>query len=88
MPSACGSFLKLPGDNSVLAGDCSNWGNDGDYKVGKWGHAGFRELYEYPAFIVNDYHWAPNPVYNDDRMECDDRGTSVSPGDFWKIYVR
>ena len=47
-----------------------------------------RELYEFPAFIAYDYHWAPNPAFEDNRTECDDRGTIVSPGDFWKIYVR
>jgi len=88
MPSACGSFARLPGDNSVLARNCSNWGKDGGYHIGKWGHKGWHELYEYAAFIAFDYHWAPNPAFEDDRMECDDRGTVVSPGDFWKIYVR
>ena len=27
-PYACGSFARLSGDNSFLAGDCSNWGVD------------------------------------------------------------
>ena len=88
MPSACGSFAILPGDNSVLARNCSGWGKDGGFHIGKWGHEGMRELYEFPAFIAFNYHWAPNPAFHDNRMECDDRGTTVSPGDFWKIYVR
>ena len=90
MPFACGSFARLHGDNSNLAGNCERWGKDyGAYEVGKWGHEGMRELYEYSAFIGFLYHWAPNPVWN--RWDCDDwddNGASVSPGDFWKIYVR
>ena len=86
-PYACGSFARLSGDNSFLAGDCANWGLDsGSYKVGKWGHDGVRELYEYPAFIQNLYHWASLPHLN--RWECDDFNSALSSGDFWKIYVR
>ena len=88
MPNSCESFATLPGDDSNLAADCPDWGMDGNFHVGKWGHEGMRELYEFPAFIAFDYHWAPNPAFPDDRMECDDRGTAVSPGDFWKVYVR
>ena len=51
------------------------------FTVGKWGHEGMRGLYEYPAFIVYDYHWAPNPAFYDDSIERDDRGTTVSPAD-------
>lgn len=90
MPSSCGSFVRLDGDNSLLAGDCANWGKDGGaYNVGKWGHEGQRELYEFAAFIGFKYHWATNPAWN--RWDCDDEdypGRYVSTGDFWKIYVR
>lgn len=88
MPNSCESFVTLPGDNSILATGCAGWGKDGDYHVSKWGHEGMRELYEFPAFIAFVNNWAPNPAFADDRMECDDRGTAVSPGDFWKVYVR
>ena len=89
MPFSCGSFARLDGDNSLLAGDCANWGKDGSFNVGKWGHQGERELYRFPAFIGLKYHWATNPAW--DRWDCDDvdhRGHNVSNGDFWKIYVR
>ena len=85
-PYACGSFARLSGDNSILARDCANWGLDsGSYYVGKWGHDE-RELYEYPVFIRNLYHWAAVPQWN--RWECDDFNSALSSGDFWKIYVR
>ena len=91
-PDACGSFVRIKGDNSVLAGNCSQWGIDNvGVKVGKWGHWGLRELYKFPAFIVNTYHWSTSPYYDawGYRFECDDAaGRSVSSGDFWKIYVR
>ena len=87
MPDACGSFATLPGDNSVTADHCASWGTEGGvYQVGKWGHEGIRELFTYPAFVAPGYHWA---TYLN-TWECDDTGdsNSVSPGDFWKIYVR
>jgi len=91
MPDACGSFATLPGDNSVTANHCTEWGKDGGvYNVDKWGHEGMRELYKYPAFVSPNFHWATNPESGWDRWECDDLGNSnsVSSGDFWKIYVR
>ena len=86
MPYACGSFARLEGDNSVIAGDCAGWGIDVGYWVGKWGHQGMRELHKYPAFIAYDNNWVVNPDWG--RWQCDDVVDSVSPGDFWKIYVR
>ena len=87
MPYACGSFERMEGDNSVLADDCTKWGMDNNaYHVGRWGHQGKRELYQYPAFILSYYHWTTAPDWN--RWECDDVANTASPGDFWKIYVR
>ena len=88
MPDACGSFARLEGDNSNLAKECYRWGKDNNhaYEVGLWGHEGRRELYDFPAFVGLAYHWGTLP--NNNRWECDDFAPSVSPGDFWKIYVR
>ena len=37
-PDACGSFVRMENDNSLLAQVCSQWGNDGvSFYVGKWG---------------------------------------------------
>jgi len=88
-PYTCGSFARLSGDNSFLAGDCANWGLDlasTTYNVGKWGHDKVPKLYKYPAFILNLHHWATFPQGK--RWECDDFNNNVSSGDFWKIYVR
>ena len=87
--------LRLNGDNSFLAGDCANWGLDISntsrrYKVGKWGHDQVPQLYKFPTFSKDLYHWATFPPWN--RWECDDfnhvDGYNVLSGDFWKIYVR
>ena len=48
-PSACGSFVAFPDDNSYLAPNCSKWGNDGrDIECNKWGYyqnKGFFRIY-------------------------------------------
>ena len=87
-PKACGSFEKLKGDNSVLASRCVEWGKEnGAYRVGKWGHEGYKELYIYSAFIVGSYHWITWPSSN--AWQCDDNFEKiVTSGDFWRIYVR
>ncbi len=89
-PDACGSFVTLDGDNSVLAGDCARWGiENGDRYVGKWGKTGDRELYDYTAHIYPYQNWATNPFRPVPRWECDDYyNKAVTQGDFWKIYIR
>ncbi len=88
IPYACGSFSRMEGDNSNLAGHCANWGTENFAQhVGKWSHEGMRELYQYPAFIYPSFHWTTSTEWN--RWECDDfYNVPVSAGDFWKIYVR
>ena len=89
-PSSCNSFQTLDGDNSQLAKQCDKWGNDGAHYVGKWGHylkQGQHRLYNHAAFIAYSYHWV---IVNGNWL-CDDDAQSnfvISPGDFWKIYVR
>ncbi|XP_078348946.1 uncharacterized protein LOC144633894 isoform X1 [Oculina patagonica] len=89
-PDACGSFVTLDGDNSVLAGDCARWGTENGARfVGKWGKTGDRELYDYTAHIYPYQNWATNPFRAVPRWECDDfYNRAVTHGDFWKIYIR
>ena len=91
LPSSCNSFQKMDGDNSQLAVQCDRWGNDGGHYVGKWGHytkTGEDRMYNHAAFVASKYHW----VIVNGHWLCDDVGGSnflaISPGDFWKIYVR
>ena len=87
-PDACGSFVRMENDNSRLAGDCSRWGYDGSsYNIGKWGHQRDEDrLYHHTAFVGFTTHWLLSP--DSSRFECDDKLVGVSPGDFWKVFVR
>eukprot|EP00794_Sanderia_malayensis_P004393 gene4393-4981_t len=87
-PTACGSYSKMADDNSMLSQKCNDWG----YNLSKWGHSGFENtrLYNHAAFVVDSYHWIV-PFTTGGRWECDDytpRGTQVSVGDAWKIFIR
>ncbi|XP_044163164.1 uncharacterized protein LOC114964680 isoform X1 [Acropora millepora] len=86
-PKACGSFTRLPGDNSHLALRPTDWGLEGNtFKVGKWSYQGKKALWDHVAFIESTAHWLLEPP----RWECDDFNPSPTPpvGSFWKIYVR
>ena len=87
-PDACGSFVRMENDNSKLAGVCRQWGyQDGVYNVSKWGHARDQNrLYDDAAFVPYLYRWLLTP--GGSRWECDDSNVEVSPGDFWKVFVR
>ena len=88
MPKACGSFVRMDDDDSLLAEKCALWGEEeGKYEVGKWGHSNIEgSLYNHAAFMAGRYHWLVSPVSQ--RWECDDTLGNVSIGDFWKIFVR
>ena len=79
-PDACGSFVRMENDNSILAGACDQW----IHEDGKWGDWGIHEdrLYRFTVFIYLRYYW-----YLDFSL-CDDFTSGVSAGDFWKVYVR
>ena len=86
-PDACGSFVRMENDNSRLAGDCTRWGFDNVYQVGKWGGQKDQErLYDHPAFVESLHHWLLVP--GGSRWECDDFMVGLSPGDFWEVFVR
>ena len=87
MPASCGSYVKMDDDDSFLAGVCSKWGYDGSYDIGKWGHLRDQDrLYDHPTFVVGSYHFLITP--GNTRWECDDYNVGVSPGNFWKVFVR
>ncbi|XP_078347698.1 uncharacterized protein LOC144632831 isoform X2 [Oculina patagonica] len=82
-PHACGSFVRMENDNSLLAGQCNKWhGNNG-----KWGGGHDEDrLYNHAAWVRGLYHWLLTP--GGSRWECDDFFVGVSSGDFWKVFVR
>lgn len=89
MPESCDSFRRMDDDNSVLSMNCDRWGNDnGDY-VGKWGHykrKNEKRMYDHAAFVAHKNLW----VIGSQHQLCDDKtgDYTLSPGDFWKVYVR
>ena len=92
-PDACGSFVKMDDDDSLMARRCHEWGVDGwtinnVFKIGKWGpsyHSQLR-LSDHPAFVVALSHWLVSQ--DGSRLECDDFSSEISSGDFWKVFVR
>ncbi len=88
-PDACGSFVRMDDDDSLLAGVCHKWGSEkGSFEVGKWGaeHSqDERRLYDHSAFVWNFYHWVL--AEDGSRLDCDDWDGDVSSGDFWKVFV-
>ena len=90
LPAACGSFQRMDDDDSQLAVTCDQWGNEDDnHHVGKWGHYGKQgeyRMYDHAAFVAHRYHWLIHSSYH----LCDDSTSDglLSPGDFWKVYVR
>ena len=96
-PKSCGSYYRLPDDNSVLAGECDEWGlRYATYRVGKWHYSSVNtrslaeRLLDRPAFIGHKAHFLVRQ--SSGRWECDDweqtAGYALSSGDFWKIFVR
>ena len=96
MPNSCGSYYRLPDDNSIMASRCTQWGYSTSrrkYYVGLWHHGGYPSndrLLNHAAFIGFKSHYLVEQSRG--RWECDDyisrKGYTVSSGDFWKIFVR
>ena len=84
-PDSCDSFVRMNGDNSRLAQNCSRWAYHG-----KWGHVshGVEEncLYDHAAYVGSWYHWI---ISIGGRWNCyDNTINNLSTGDFWKVYIR
>ena len=86
-PAACGSFVRMDNDDSKAAGLCHEWGFDGAYYVGKWGHRRTQDrLYNHAIFVKSLSRWALYP--GGQRWDCDDNGGGGYSGNFWKVFVR
>ena len=88
MPTACGSFTRLPDDNSSLAANCDKWGYM-DYN--RWGHQSSltaNRLFRRPIVwrLTRSYRFFDK--LNPFPYACDDRDEDMSLGDTWKIFVR
>ncbi|EDO40613.1 predicted protein [Nematostella vectensis] len=86
-PDACGSFVRLPEDDSILTRNCAKWGSNGTLPEGEWGKNGLGgplRLYNYPFF------WSGNFTFSciNSFWYCDDAGSDQNANDFWELYVR
>ena len=80
LPGSCGSFMRMENDNSKLANGCNQW----EDKKWRYKHHGDGRLYDHVAIVWYKYHW----LLSTGRAECDDFTVGLSPGDFWKVFVR
>lgn len=83
-PTSCGSFQRLPDDNSILGTDCAKWKHDTE----KWAGGINEKLTDHTMFIVSIAHW--NLLETSRRFECDDyrRYPFIHNNDLWEVYVR
>ncbi|XP_028406449.1 uncharacterized protein LOC114528938 [Dendronephthya gigantea] len=94
LPKSCGSYYRLPDDNSTMASQCAQWGYEsGNFHVGKWHYEGLPvkyRLFDIPVFIGFKVHCLIQQPHS--RWECDDyswdNNDTLSRNDFWKIFVR
>ena len=79
---ACGSFTRLPEDNSTLAVNCDKWSGSG-----LWGHPQIlcnSRLFKLPIvwpYSIRFCFYSP-------QYKCDDNVDDFSLGDIWQIFVR
>ena len=86
MPEACGSFTRLPDDNSTLANNCGSWGYP---NTNEWGHRNYRtntRLYSRPMVWKGKLYFS---LHNSPHLCDDDKNEfAMSLGDTWRIFVR
>ena len=84
-PKACGSFVRMNDDNSMLAADCNQWRNKEcgySYK----GKNRFRVVASrgiYYWYLIGSL-WECDDISNDKSAEY----FGLSTGDFWRVFVR
>ena len=84
-PKACGSFVRMNDDNSMLAADCNQWRNK------EWGYSYKGKNRFRVVASRGKYYW----YLIGSLWECDDISIDksaeyfgLSPGDFWRVFVR
>ncbi|KAL9987330.1 hypothetical protein ACROYT_G001617 [Oculina patagonica] len=87
MPEACGSFTRLPDDNSTLAINCDSWGYP---NTNRWGHISNlndKRLYTRPFLWASKLYYT---LLSKSARSCDDnlKENAISLGDTWQIFVR
>ena len=52
-PDACGSFVRMENDNSLLTRLCHRWGKEGaNFQVGKWGYGRNKDIIQSPCICA------------------------------------
>ena len=85
MPVGCGSFTRLPDDNSTLAVNCDKWGHP---TLNRWLHSDFHKdhrLFSRPMARRFESFYR---IYGTMFYKCDDQEERLSLHDTWKIFMR
>ncbi|XP_031570575.1 uncharacterized protein LOC116304918 [Actinia tenebrosa] len=84
---ACGSFVRLPDDQSRLAANCAKWGhNSGSSFINKWGSS--TNVGQQRPYKKVVYWHGKREFYMLNEYMCDDNVSGGKAGDTWKLFVR
>ena len=83
-PKACGSFVRMHDDNSMLAANCNQWGEK------EWGYSYQGEnRFRFVAYVSGKYYWyLVESVWKCDDIYSLEKYFGLSTGDFWRVFVR
>ena len=85
-PKACGSFIPLPDDNSILAVNCQKWDYENKDNWGRVGYLNNQRLYQRSILWLSAERFYK--CYGRLPHKCDDDDSPMSLRDTWQIFVR
>ena len=89
--AACGSFIRLPDDNSTISQHCNKWGTTNmSSPINEWGspsNNGRYRIYRNVSHLIGG-RTSFNIGFRN-FFYCDDHvANSNTPGDTWEVYAR
>ncbi|KAK2556847.1 hypothetical protein P5673_021057, partial [Acropora cervicornis] len=90
-PIACGSFVNLPDDTSIVSQHCNSWSVHGDGNWGSKQYNGNWRIQNEPIYVDVGSKHTMQIVPKSFRSYCDDHwddNVQHSAGDSWFIFVR
>lgn len=90
-PIACGSFVNLPDDTSIVSQHCNSWSVHGDGNWGSEKYNGNWRIQNEPIYVDVGSKHTMQIVPKSFRSYCDDHwddNVQHSAGDSWFIFVR
>ena len=90
-PIACGSFVNLPDDTSIVSQHCNSWSVHGDGNWGSKRYNGNWRIQNEPIYVDVGSKHTMQIVPKSSRSYCDDHwddNVQHSAGDSWFIFVR